>query len=45
VVELYLRELPVQIKAMAPYFTEALQLERTLVDGLKALPPKDFEVL
>mmetsp|Transcript_14591 Transcript_14591/g.36902 ORF Transcript_14591/g.36902 Transcript_14591/m.36902 type:complete len:422 (+) Transcript_14591:86-1351(+) len=43
VVELYVRELPLQIKAMAPYFTEALQLERTLVDGLKALPPKDFE--
>lgn len=38
-----MRELPAQIKAMAPYFTAALQLERTLVDGLKGLPPEDFE--
>jgi len=45
VVELYVSELPTQIKAMAPYFTAALQLERTLVDGLKALPPSDFEAV
>lgn len=43
VTELYVRELPVQIKCMAPYFTEALDLETTLVQGLKAMPPCDFE--
>lgn len=38
-----MKELPTQIKAMSPYFTAALQLEKTLVDGLKNLPPQDFE--
>lgn len=43
VVALYVRELPTQIRAMSAYFTDALDLEKTLVDGLKGLPPTDFE--
>mmetsp|Transcript_5718 Transcript_5718/g.16680 ORF Transcript_5718/g.16680 Transcript_5718/m.16680 type:complete len:420 (+) Transcript_5718:94-1353(+) len=43
ITELYVRELPQQIKCMSPYFDQALRLEETLVNGLKAMPPRDFE--
>lgn len=43
VVELYVAHLPEQIMYMEDYFDEALRIEETLVNGLKAMPSRDFE--